>query len=312
VEKTNVDGQAWFASILGLVYLVQGRLVASINMFRESASLFGSLGHPGRRWGLSGIALASSYQGDPRTAESALVDLDQGPPTAVRIQEVSTIRGRAWSALVRGELTTARDLLWEAVTLAKSWGQHSTEAEALHDLVRTGAVTPAANRLELLRDVVDGSFMEARLSFCRAAARDDIDLAAQAAAQFDAIGANLFSAEASALEGRLASSGGLRRRASAAEAQAPRSLSKCERASLAWLPRSTDSTHLSEREAEVALLAAQNLTSREIAERLFVSVRTVDNHLQQVYVKLGVKRRTELAAHLSTTMSGRAQREPGR
>jgi DNA-binding CsgD family transcriptional regulator len=312
VEKTNVDGQAWFASILGLVYLVQGRLVASINMFRESASLFGSLGHPGWRWGLSGIALASSYQGDPRTAESALVDLDQGPPTAVRIQEVSTIRGRAWSALVRGELTTARDLLWEAVTLAKSWGQHSTEAEALHDLVRTGAVTPAANRLELLRDVVDGSFMEARLSFCRAAARDDIDLAAQAAAQFDAIGANLFSAEASALEGRLASSGGLRRRASAAEAQAPRSLSKCERASLAWLPRSTDSTHLSEREAEVALLAAQNLTSREIAERLFVSVRTVDNHLQQVYVKLGVKRRTELAAHLSTTMSGRAQREPGR
>ncbi len=55
---------------------------------------------------------------------------------------------------------------------------------------------------------------------------------------------------------------------------------------------------LSDREREVALLAAQNLTSREIAERLFVSVRTVDNHLQQVYVKLGVKRRTELSPHL--------------
>jgi len=298
VEKGNVDGQAWFASILGLVYLVQGRLTASINMFRESATLFGSLNHPGRRWGLTGIALASSYQGDSLTAERALVDLDQGPQTAVRIQEVSTTRGRAWSALARGELSAARDLLWEAVALAKSWGQHSTEAEALHDLVRTGTVQPAADRLELLQDVVDGSFMEARLSFCRAAAREDVDLAAQAAAQFDAIGANLYAAEAFALEGRIASSRGLRRRASTAVARTTRSLSKCDGASLAWLPRSTDSTQLSEREREVALLAAQDLSSREIAARLFVSVRTVDNHLQQVYVKLGVKRRTELAAHL--------------
>jgi DNA-binding CsgD family transcriptional regulator len=51
----------------------------------------------------------------------------------------------------------------------------------------------------------------------------------------------------------------------------------------------------------VATLAARGLTSRKIAEDLFVSVRTVDNHLQQVYVKLGVKRRSELAAHFSPT-----------
>jgi DNA-binding CsgD family transcriptional regulator len=298
VEKTNVDGQAWFASILGLVYLVQGRLTNSINMFRESASLFGSLGHPGRRWGLSGIALASSYQGDSSTAEKALIDLDQGPPTAVRIQEVNTIRARAWSSLVRGELSAARDLLWEAVALAESWGQRSTEAEALHDLVRTGAGAPAADRIERLRDFVDGSFMEARLSFCRATSREDMDLATQAADQFDAIGANLFAAESAALEGRLASSRGLRRRASTAEARSARSLTRCEGPNMVWLPRSTNRSQLSDREREVALLAAQNLTSREIAERLFVSVRTVDNHLQQVYVKLGVKRRTELAAHL--------------
>jgi DNA-binding CsgD family transcriptional regulator len=298
VEKTNVDGQAWFASILGLVYLAQGRLVTSINMFRESAALFGSLGHPGRRWGLSGIALASSYQGESSTANQALADIDQIPPTAVRIQEVNTIRGRAWGAQVRGELSAARDLLWEAAALAESWGQHSTEAEALHDLVRMGVGSRAADRIERLANVVDGTFMEARLSFCRAASAEDVVLAALAAEQFDAIGANLFAAESFALEARLAGSRGLRRRASAAEARSARSLAKCEQASMTWVPRSAKDSQLSEREREVALLAAKNLSSREIAERLFVSVRTVDNHLQQVYVKLGVKRRTDLASRL--------------
>ncbi len=298
VEKSNVDGQAWFASVLGLIHLAQGRLAAATQMFRESASLFGTLHHPGRRWGLSGIALASSYLGDSVSASAALADLDDEAPTAVRMQDVNTLRAKAWSTLGRGEVTAARELLWEAVALAESWGQHATEAEALHDLIRIGVVGPAAERLERLRNLVDGDFMEARLSFAGAARRADADLAASAAEQFTAIGANLLAAEAWLLEGRLASTAGLRRRASTADARAQRTLEKCDDANVTWIPRSAESSQLSDREREVALLAAQNLTSREIAERLFVSVRTVDNHLQQVYVKLGVKRRTELAPHL--------------
>lgn len=51
---------------------------------------------------------------------------------------------------------------------------------------------------------------------------------------------------------------------------------------------------LSEREDEVAWLAATGLTSREIADRLFVSQRTVDNHLHSVYRKLGIGQRVDL------------------
>ena len=43
------------------------------------------------------------------------------------------------------------------------------------------------------------------------------------------------------------------------------------------------------------MLAASGLSSRQIAERLVVSVRTVDNHLQRAYRKLGVARRQDLA-----------------
>jgi DNA-binding CsgD family transcriptional regulator len=51
---------------------------------------------------------------------------------------------------------------------------------------------------------------------------------------------------------------------------------------------------LTPREREVAVLAAQGLSSPEIARRLVVSSRTVQNHLQRGYVKLGVVNRAEL------------------
>jgi len=48
---------------------------------------------------------------------------------------------------------------------------------------------------------------------------------------------------------------------------------------------------LSRREIEVFALIAQGLTSREVADRLFISKRTVDFHLDGIYLKLGVKNR---------------------
>jgi DNA-binding NarL/FixJ family response regulator len=55
---------------------------------------------------------------------------------------------------------------------------------------------------------------------------------------------------------------------------------------------------LTTRERQVAELAAEGVKSRDIADRLYLSPRTVENHLQRVYAKLGVNSRTELAPAL--------------
>lgn len=55
---------------------------------------------------------------------------------------------------------------------------------------------------------------------------------------------------------------------------------------------------LTDRELEVARLVAGGLRSREAAERLFVSVRTIDAHLRSIYVKTGTGTRTRLALWL--------------
>ncbi|MGH3533783.1 MAG: helix-turn-helix domain-containing protein, partial [Pseudonocardiaceae bacterium] len=52
---------------------------------------------------------------------------------------------------------------------------------------------------------------------------------------------------------------------------------------------------LTPRELEIARMAAGGLSSREIAARLVVAIRTVDNSLGHVYAKLGIGGRDELA-----------------
>jgi len=53
---------------------------------------------------------------------------------------------------------------------------------------------------------------------------------------------------------------------------------------------------LTRREAEVAALAARGLTNRDIAAQLFLSVRTVEVHVDHILTKLGFHTRTQLAA----------------
>jgi predicted ATPase/DNA-binding CsgD family transcriptional regulator len=62
----------------------------------------------------------------------------------------------------------------------------------------------------------------------------------------------------------------------------------------AWRPGPWQA--LTRRETEVAMLAAQGLTNRDIAARLYLSVRTVEVHVDHILTKLGFRTRTQLAA----------------
>ena len=58
---------------------------------------------------------------------------------------------------------------------------------------------------------------------------------------------------------------------------------------------SASPTELSETERRVADVVALGLTNKETADRLFMSVKTVESNLRRVYRKLGIRSRTELA-----------------
>jgi len=54
---------------------------------------------------------------------------------------------------------------------------------------------------------------------------------------------------------------------------------------------------LSDREKEIVQLVAQGFRNREIGEKLFISEQTVKNHLHNIFDKLGVSDRLELALY---------------
>lgn len=65
--------------------------------------------------------------------------------------------------------------------------------------------------------------------------------------------------------------------------------------------------NLSRREAQVALCCAEGLTNCEIGAKLFITEQTVKFHLRHIFVKFGVRRRTELVSRLLCTSESSAR-----
>jgi DNA-binding NarL/FixJ family response regulator len=81
-----------------------------------------------------------------------------------------------------------------------------------------------------------------------------------------------------------------------------------------WLlrtPQPAAPTHPTDREMEILALVSEGLTNAQIARRLRVSDNTVKFHLQNVYLKLGVRNRTEAAAHYLRHHAGTSRQRGG-
>jgi DNA-binding CsgD family transcriptional regulator len=128
----------------------------------------------------------------------------------------------------------------------------------------------------------------------KALAVGDPEHLADAAHAFEQSGVWLHAAEAMVSAARLAHEAGLHMRAAAAAERANTLLGRCADARTPLIMATGLPTLLTRREREVALLAAAGHSSREIAGRLRLSVRTVDNYLGRAYLKLGVSSRTDL------------------
>ena len=152
----------------------------------------------------------------------------------------------------------------------------------LHDLASTREAPPIAARLAHVRPLAAG----------------DAEALEAATDGFERTGALLVAAEACADASRAWRRAGHARRGTAAANRAHLLADRCEGARTPGLAALDAATPLTEREREIALLAARGGTSRAIADQLYLSERTVENHLQRIYTKLGARGRSELHALL--------------
>jgi DNA-binding CsgD family transcriptional regulator len=116
---------------------------------------------------------------------------------------------------------------------------------------------------------------------------------------FEACGAFLHAAEACADAAVAWRREGLPRRATGAERRSEVLAARCEGARTPSLATAAPARAvLTPRELEIARMAASGLPNKEIAERLFLSYRTVENKLHNAYEKLGVEGRSDLVQAL--------------
>jgi DNA-binding CsgD family transcriptional regulator len=169
----------------------------------------------------------------------------------------------------------------------------------LHDLMRTSGQDTSA-RLRELADACDSPLVSARARHAAAVRARDARELAGAADDFEALGAMLLAAEAASGAAEAFSRAGDRRAATAALRRSSALAAACEGAATPGLIRPAAAVPLSGREREIVMLAAEGMTSKDIAERLYLSVRTVNNHLQHAYTKLGVSSRAGLAQVLGS------------
>ncbi|MGV9557711.1 LuxR C-terminal-related transcriptional regulator [Streptomyces sp. NPDC003522] len=248
------------------------------------------------RAGLNGLAACAAVQGDIKAATEAVFELNGLPNALGFLSEGELQLGPAWLAAAQGDQALARDLLREGAASARRTGHLTGESLLLTDIARLGAPGEVAERLhEIAAQDDGGTLLPARAAFATALACGDPHRLRDAALQLEETGSDLIAAEAFAATAHALRRTGSSQAAANADDRSAAALRRCQGARTPLLATSAAPVPLTEREREIAVAAAIGIPSRTIAASLTLSVRTINNHLQRIYAKLGVTSRRELA-----------------
>lgn len=289
---------AWgLAKILqGTVDVAQGRFPDGIEDLEQALAALATEG--AAAWMIPArIRLAEAYSALGRAAEAAETIAEAaarcGRHTAVYDPQLEI--ARACLAAAEGTVTPAIRLALGAADAAARSQQHAIEAMALHTAARFGDHS-VAGRLADLSARVDGRLVQTQSKHAVALAAHDGPGLDAVATEFEQIGALLSAADAAAQAASAHERGGDRRRLLESAATANRLAAACGGASTPALRHAAQPLPLTSREREIANLVAAGLSNRQIADRLTVSVRTVEGHLYRACIKMDVTDRESLGA----------------
>ena len=282
----------------GYAELMSGRIDAAADSLRTASAGLGDSGAQVQPPWLLATALravAEAQLGRAADARSALDLVDGEPPSPLFGAVVDC--ARAWVASVEHRHRDVALPLVRCVDAGLADGSAFFATYAAWTAVRLGVVGRLPGAVRDLPSRVEGVLVGAWADGVVAGLDGDAAGLDAVGERFVELGASIDAAEAFAAASRLWSTDGRARAATASIRRARESLGDSD-VRTPGLVLSDDAVPLTDREREVADLAADGLAAKEIAERLFISRRTVTNHLQHVYDKLGVSGRSELRTAL--------------
>jgi ATP/maltotriose-dependent transcriptional regulator MalT len=240
-------------------------------------------------------AHVAALSGDHVLAAEAMAESDATHRPTMNILYPWLEQARAWVAICAGDTRTGLEVLSDLLGRLRGDRFAGHELHALHDLVRLGRPHEVVGRLATLATTVEGPLAPVMAWHARAAAEADGNGLLGAAEAFADLGLSLYAAEAAAAAIPLLRAARAPRTAIASELLTVL-LARCHGVKSPTLVVAQPA--LTGRERQIAKLAASGVPSKEIADQLYLSARTVDNHLLRVYAKLGVAGRAELTGAL--------------
>lgn len=299
IRLGSQDVCALGAMIMGSVELCRGAISSALRWHREGVALYRSpSGIKYLPLALALLAQTAALGGDLATAHRTIEQAETEFTPGLAFFSPFLALARAWVSAAGASMRVAQEQALGAADDAEAMEQFGVAVVALHDLARLGRSDVAAPRLSALVSSFDGPFAPACAAHAQALVAHDGPGLDRASELFKAMGAMLLAAEAAAEAAATYRSEGRKGSMLASSARARRLLESCEGARTPALSRLAPDP-LTPREREVGMLAAGGLTSPEIAERLVLSVRTVEGYLQLAYVKLGIASRAELRSVLA-------------
>ncbi|MHC9293249.1 LuxR C-terminal-related transcriptional regulator [Mycobacterium sp. LTG2003] len=296
-EAADLPGTAHLLgpAVAGRVALGAGRLDAACVSLEHSASALADNGYAigwGYRYHVA-RAIALAMRGFTEEAATALAELD----TVVRpfrSLDYERSLARAWVSAGQGAISEAVSGLLTAAEKARAKDQFAAEVFCLQTAAQFGDRT-VAPRLRELEAIVEGPRVGLAARLAEALRDGDASELAALSEDFERIGDVVAAVDAAAHAAIGFRRRGLRGSELRCSTRANALAEQCGDARTPALRRTCEKLPLTDREREIVGLIAAGLSSRAVAERLTLSVRTVESHLYRAMAKTGTTKRDEIA-----------------
>ncbi len=288
------QAEAIVAALNGRVQLAQGMLASACEQLQRSLwAMSGSLPPTWVMLVAAWLAQAEGARGDAEAAAAGLAKAEEANGPHVAVFEPELALARAWACAAGGQTTTAREHAVSAARIARAAQMHTMEIAALHCAIRLGDRSQAA-RLGQLTRLAPSPMTTAVAAHARGLGDRDGDALDEASRQFEGFGALGLAADAAAHAAGEHDRAGARAKALESSSRAQRLATRGSVHTPALGALDTP-LPITDREREIATLVGDGLTNRQVADRLGVSVRTIDGHLYRIFGKLGIDDRDQLA-----------------
>jgi DNA-binding CsgD family transcriptional regulator len=299
-QGTGLRARAWAASLLGQVLIQIGDYRNAAAWCVEAEALWTDCELPGPAgWSAGGRSTCLANLGDVAGARGALKRCEGYNRRGFRSFDFYLPMARTWIAALEHDAEAARGYALEAVDIVNRSGATAYMFAMAHELSRLGQ-REAAHLAVGYASTPTSDLGRAQLGFARSWLDNDAAGLEAAGDLWSRMGAPIHAAEAFTLAANLHRQSKALSDAARLEGRAGEMLIASDPARTPILQGRRSSGPLTPRLLEVAQLACQGLRAAEIATKLSINERSVESHIQRIYLRLGVTSRSELIAKMET------------